>query len=367
MILAGDIARGGAVGGGWVEVADGRIVACGDGRPPRAPDEVAGGLLAPGLVDLQVNGAAGVEVTGGHGALDRIEAALLAHGVTSYLPTLVTAPDAELAAAAAVLAERVADPASPAAGIHVEGPFLARAHAGVHRTELLRAPADGPPPEIYSSPAVRLVTLAPELPGALELIADLRGRGVAVSLGHSGAGAETAAAAFAAGASMVTHLFNAMGPLHHRAPGLAGAALADPAVALGLIADGHHVDPLLLRIVARAAGSRVVLVSDASPAAAAPAGARVTLGGVPVVVEDGAPPRTPVGVLAGSAILLDDAVRVWAREAGAGLPAALAAASETPAHVLGMPPPLTPGGPADLVEVDADGRVVRTMRRGRWL
>jgi N-acetylglucosamine-6-phosphate deacetylase len=210
MLLAGHIAREGTVAEGWVEVRRGRIEARGEGRPPRVPDERHDGLIAPGLVDLQVNGAAGVQATDGHGALDRIERTLLARGVTTYLPTVISAPDEAMARTVDELAERATDPASPAAGVHLEGPFLSPAHAGVHQDDLLRAPAGRPLPLAYASSALRLVTLAPELEGALDLVGALRARGVTVSLGHSGADAATARAAFAAGATLITHFFDAM-------------------------------------------------------------------------------------------------------------------------------------------------------------
>ncbi|HEU0024817.1 MAG TPA: hypothetical protein VFQ12_09315, partial [Thermoleophilaceae bacterium] len=257
-LLAGCLARGGALDEGWLEIADERIAAVGGGAPPRAPDERLDGILAPSLVDLQVNGAGGHEATGGPGALDVIDAIQLEHGVTRYLPTIVTTDDEVAERSVAELAGRAADPSSPVAGIHLEGPFLSPAHAGVHRAEWLREPADGMP-AYYSSHAVRLVTLAPELPGALELIAALRARGVVVSLGHSGASAEVARQAVDAGARLVTHVFNAMAPLHHRDPGLVGVALADARVLVGVIADGRHLDPLVLELVRRAAGPRVVL------------------------------------------------------------------------------------------------------------
>ena len=323
---------------GWVEVAGGLVVALGDGRPPRRPSRRVDGTIAAGLVDLQLNGAAGFEVTGGPTAVGAIDALLLDHGVTAYLATVVSTGDDAAARAAAELAERAADPSSPLAGIHFEGPFLSAAHRGAHRAEMLRARYDGVLPEAYRSPAARLVTLAPELPGALDLVAELRRRGVAVSLGHSGADAEVAARAVDAGARMVTHLFNAMGPLGHRAPGLAGVALADRRVRVGVIADGAHVDPLVLRLVRRVAGPRVRLVSDAAPAAGGPDGD---------------------GVLAGSALLLDEAMRRWSAFTGAPLEEALRAASAGAR--------LRVGAPANLVVVAEDGTVGGVMLSGDWV
>jgi N-acetylglucosamine-6-phosphate deacetylase len=189
---------------------------------------------------------------------------------------------------------------------------------------------------------------------------------VTVSLGHSGADAATALAAFDAGASMVTHVFDAMTPMHHRAPGLAGSALVDPRVRVGIIADGHHVGPIVLELVRRAAGRRVVLVSDASPAAAAPQG-RYSIGGVALVRGPDGVARTPDGVLAGSAILLDDAVRTWTSLTEATLAEAIAAASDGPAAAIALARPLAVGSRADLVLMDRDGRVLRVMHGGAWL
>jgi N-acetylglucosamine-6-phosphate deacetylase len=256
------------------------------------------------------------------------------------------------------------DPASPIAGAHLEGPFLSPAHAGMHRPELLRSPSDAIP-SYYSSPAVKLVTLAPELPGALELIHELRERGVAVALGHSGASAEEARAAVDAGARLITHLFNGMAPLHHRGPGLAGVALSDERLSVSVIADGVHVDPLVLRLVERLAGDRVVLVSDAGPLASSDADS-ATLGGVTISrAADGAS-QTADGRLAGSAILLDEAVRRWGDYTGATLAQAIQAASDRPARALGLATGLEPGASADLILLDDRGRLERTMHNGGW-
>ncbi|HEV3230476.1 MAG TPA: N-acetylglucosamine-6-phosphate deacetylase [Solirubrobacteraceae bacterium] len=364
-LVAGYLARNGRAAPGWIEIEEETIVAAQVGSPPRPPDERFDGLIAPGLVDLQVNGAAGHEVTGGHSALDAIDAVQLAHGVTGYLAAVVSAGEASADAAVAAIAERAADPASPVAGIHLEGPFLSPEHAGMHPLASLRRPSDGVP-NCYDSPAVRLATLAPELPGALELIARLRRRGIAVALGHSGATADQARAAIRAGATMITHVFNAMGPLRHREPGLAGVALVDERVSVGVIADGHHVDPVVLEIVRRAAGRRTVLVSDASPAADAAPG-RYQFGGVAIVRDPDGVVHTTSGRLAGSSLTLDAAVRGWATLTRATLPQAIRAASEAPARVLGLQSGLRSGRRADLVLVDRDGFVQRVMRRGRWL
>ncbi len=358
MLLAGALALRGRIAPGWAETDGGRLVGLGHGRPPRPPGECVDGVLAPALCDLQVNGAGGHEATGGPAALDAIDALLLAHGVTSYLPTLVSPDDETAERVLAEIAERVADPASPVAGAHLEGPFISPEHRGVHPPERLRSPIDGVPAWM-EHPAVRVVTLAPELPGALALIARLRTCGMAVALGHSGADAETARAAFDAGARLVTHVFDAMAPLHHRAPGLVGAALLDERVWVPAIADGVHLHPLVLELVRRVAGRRALLVTDATPAADAPAGS-YRMAGLEIEAAGGAA-RTPDGTLAGSTLTLDLAVRNWAAMTEATLADALYAAGAGPRAAAGL------GAAADLVVLDGDGVVQRVMRRGAWL
>lgn len=362
MILAGRIVRGGRADPGWIELAGTRIAATGAGAPPRAPDLTHEGLIAPGLVDIQVNGGAGVETVGGGAALDAIDARQLRHGVTSYLPTIITTDPETARRAVSELAERAADAGSPVAGIHLEGPFLSPQHHGVHRRELLCAPADGVP-DYYEHPAVRLVTLAPELPGALELIERLVARGVTVSLGHSGADEATAAAAAERGATLVTHVFNAMAPLHHRAPGLVGFALVDERIGVGVIPDGLHVAPAALALVRRAAGERVILVSDAGVAAGAAPG-EYRQAGLAVRLTEYGTLVGPDGTLAGSAIALDEGVRRWVSFTGASLEEALQAASTRPAAAVGLPNGLDTGAPADLVLLDDAGHVERVLRGG---
>ncbi|MDQ6607242.1 MAG: N-acetylglucosamine-6-phosphate deacetylase [Actinomycetota bacterium] len=364
MIISGRLVRGAGAAGGWVEVQGGRIAQAGVGDPPRPADVRHDGPIAPGFVDLQVNGGAGVEVVDGPEAIERVDARQLRHGVTSYLPTIITTDDASAERALDQLAERAADPASPVVGVHLEGPFLSPQHRGVHRAELLRAPADGVP-DYYQHPAVRLVTLAPELPGALTLIERLVGRGVTVSLGHTGADAATAERAADCGATLVTHLFNAMSPFHHRAPGLVGWALVSDRVDPCVVADELHVAPLALELIRRAAGERVILVTDSSVAAGADQGEYLQAG-VRIRMQPDGRAVNRQGTLAGSAIGLDAAVRNWAGSAGAGWPPAIAAASVRPAKAIGLVAGLESGDPADLVLLDEAGLVVRVMRRGEW-
>jgi N-acetylglucosamine-6-phosphate deacetylase len=360
--LGGTLLRHGEAHRGWVTIRGGRIVECGRGHPPDHAT-VHHGIIAPGLVDLQVNGAGADEVLGGHAACDAIERRLLEAGVTAYLPTIVSRPEAEAEAAVACLAERVADPGSPAIGIHLEGPLLSPDHAGAHDPSCLIG-CDRCPPYVDHE-AVAMVTLAPELPGALDVIRRLAARRVVVSLGHSGADAQTSKAAVDAGARAVTHLFNAMGPLHHREIGLAAAALTDDRITPTVIADGVHVSPLMLRLVTRIAGDRIVLVSDAVPSGEDGAGP-ATHAGQPLT-RDGDRVTHPGGGLAGGAILLDEAVRRYRAAAPVTLAEAWTAASERPARLLGRLHGLAPGMPADLVLADRDGHVERVMRAGQWV
>jgi N-acetylglucosamine-6-phosphate deacetylase len=364
-LIAGVVAADGAAREGWISVDGERVAAVGYGAAPGTPDLVHHGVISRGLCDLQVNGAGGVEVTGGAAALDRIDAAMLACGVTSYLPTVVSTDGDTAQRTLADVAERVHDPASPVEGAHLEGPFLSDAFRGRHRPEFLRRP-DGPLPLYYKHPAVRVVTIAPELPGSLPLIESLVRRGVVVSMGHSAASYGEAAEGTDAGARLVTHLFNGMAPLHHREPHLVGYALSDARLRLSVIADGFHVDAHVLRLIARLAADRVVLVTDASPAAGAPPGSYGQTGSVVEATPEGRA-QTPDGLLFGSALLLDEAVRKWRAYVDISLPAALAAAASRPARLIGLAGNLSAGAYADVVLMTAGGEVEYVMRRGRWV
>jgi N-acetylglucosamine-6-phosphate deacetylase len=351
--------RGGAVlrGGAWVEgelvCRDGLVV---DGPPLGGPDSTtvdASGLLAvPGFVDLQCNGGLGLDLTRDPSGLWELGAALPRWGVTAWLPTIVTEAPGAIDAARAALAGGPPPGWRGAAplGLHLEGPFLAEAVRGAHRAEHLRPPSPDEAAGWSPAAGVALVTLAPELPGALELIAALVARGVVVSLGHSAAAADEARAAIAAGATWVTHLFNGMGPFHHRAPGLAGVALSDDRVRVGLIADGVHVAPEVVRFAQRALGPRLTLVTDAAPAlglAHAPEASR--LGD---------------GTLAGGTAGMDQVVRNLVAFAGCPVEEALGAASTSPADVLGdgSRGALEPGRRADVVLLSPDLQV-----QGTWV
>jgi N-acetylglucosamine-6-phosphate deacetylase len=342
---------------GDVEIGDGRVAALGlaisNGR----------GIAAPGFVDLQVNGFGGVDFLDADAeGYSRAGEALLETGVTSFLPTFVTAPEARIRAALSVLPVEAGG--ARVLGAHLEGPFISPSQLGVHSESDRCDPDAELLDRLLDSGPVRLVTLAPELPGAHELVELLLHRGIAVSYGHSDATAQQAEVAFDLGARAVTHVFNAMRPFHHREPGLAGAALARSDVVVQLILDGVHVAPMAAAIAWRAAAGRVALVTDAMAGAGLGDG-EYRLGGVTVEVRDGVA-RGPTGALAGSTLTMVEAVRNL-HALGASLEAAVGAATEVPARVLG----LTTAGrlgvelPADIVVLDDELEVVRVLVAGR--
>jgi len=339
-----------------VTAADGTIAEL---RPAGGP--VPDVALVPGFVDLQVNGHDDVDVATAEGEdWERMDGLLAAQGVTTWCPTLVTAPlEAYAAPLARITAAAARSGARPAvAGAHLEGPFLG-GRAGAHPTEHLRA-AD--PGWLAALPGiVRVVTLGPEVDGAHEAIRTLADRGALVALGHSAATYEQAEAAVDAGARLVTHCFNASGELHQRAPGFLGAALSDDRVAVSLIADLAHVHPALLRLAFRAKGrGRVVLVTDAV------AWRSGRIGAIEMAPGDDGVPRLPDGTLAGSALTMDRAVRNVVGAAGVDLADAVAAASTTPASLLGLEDrgALAPGRRADVVALSGTLEVAATWVAG---
>ena len=372
MISAPRALIGGAVTGpAAVLYEQGRIVAVTRERPPPGPGHLRldGGILTPGLVDLQINGGFGVDFLAA-GEADWVEVArlLLATGVTAFQPTFITAPLGVLAAglerAAAVRRKLEAGGVAQLLGVHLEGPFLSTEQPGVHDVTHMREPtpeaverlltagrracgAAGAPPG--EAGLLTMITIAPELPGAIAAVRRFVQAGVRVSVGHSNAYAAQVAEAAAAGASMVTHVFNAQRGLGHREPGVAGQALADPRLAVGLIADLRHVAAPVCRIVMAAARGRVALVTDAVAAAGMPPG-RYELAGQVVEVSGDDLPRRPDGRIAGSALLLDQAVRNLAG-LGCDLAEVLDAATRVPAGALGRDDlgRLAPGARADLV------------------
>jgi N-acetylglucosamine-6-phosphate deacetylase len=379
LLLAGGriVTPGGVLSPGWIQLAGPLIEATGTGDAPGPPDiDLRGQWVLPGFVDLHVHGGGGASFTDGPAGQARQAAAFHAHrGTTTMLASLVTAPVAELEARAAMLAGLAAE--GVIAGLHAEGPFLSPARAGAQDPRHMLAPDLAVLGRLHAAARgqLRILTLAPELPGALPLIEAARQAGVTVAIGHTDATAAVTLAAIDAGASHATHLFNAMPPVHHRAPGAAGALLDRAEVTCELIADGVHVDDLALRLAFRAAGpGRLILVSDAMAAAGRPDG-RYRLGPVQVTVAGGVarlasgPGGPTAGAIAGSTATLADVV-CRAVAAGLPVPAVAAAASTTPARVLGLrhqTGALDPGLSADLVICDGDCRPRAVMRQGRWL
>jgi N-acetylglucosamine-6-phosphate deacetylase len=346
----------GALVRGDVEVVDGMIAAVG------LASANGGGIASPGFVDLQVNGFAGVDFFSADAdGYRRAGKGLLECGVTSYQPTFITSPEEQLVGA---LAEVPANGAAPRVlGAHLEGPFISPERLGTHPAEARRDPDRALLERLLAAGPVSHVTLAPELPGAFELVDLLGEYGVTVSCGHSDATAAEAREAFARGVKTVTHIFNAMRPFAAREPGLAGAALVTSDVVVQVILDGVHLADDTARLVWQAAAGRVALVTDAIAAAHAGDGA-YTIAGVDFEVEDGVA-RNADRVLAGSTVCMIDAVRNLVA-LGASVEAALSAATALPAQIAGRPElgTLAPGTVADVIVLDDSLEIHRVLVRG---
>lgn len=359
---------------GWVRVRGGRIVAVGAGAAPRpeageAALDATGCVLAPGFVDIHLHGSAGHDLMDGPEAVEAVSAFLASRGCTGYLPTTVTAPWEETLVATAALAGACERPPAGARplGLHLEGPFLNPRRAGMQPAAHMRPPDPDALEALLRAGRgqVRTVTLAPELPGGLALVRLLRARGVVPALAHSEATYGEAVEACAAGLAHVTHCFNAMSPLHHRAPGSVGAALDLEGLTAEVITDGVHVDPVAIRLLWRLKGwRRLALVTDAMAGAGAPEGV-YRFGGQDVRVAAGEA-RLADGTLAGSVLTIDRAVRV---AVAAGVPPrqAVAMAGAVPAGVAGLAGVgrLAPGYVADLVALTPACVPLWTMVGGR--
>ncbi len=384
----------GVLSPGWIRLAGSRIDAVGLGEPPgptRLPlTDLGGAWVLPGFVDMHVHGGGGTSFTEGTAEDARRAAAFhRRNGSTTMLASLVTAPLADLEARAAMLAGLAAE--GVIAGLHLEGPFLAAARCGAQDPRHMIAPDVAAFASLHAAAAghLRVITLAPELPGATDLITAAVQAGVIAAVGHTDATADVTSAAVDAGASHATHLFNGMRPLHHREPGPVGALLDRDEVSCEVIADGVHLHDTAIRLVARAAGpGRLVLITDAMAAAGMPDG-RYRLGSMRVDVAEGvarlaaesdshasadadasadAGPGVP-GVIAGSTATMAGVVR---HAVAAGLPVidVAAAASTNPARVLGLGDrtgALRPGLDADLVVCDEQLGLRAVMRHGEWL
>ncbi len=361
------------VGPGWVQFEQTGIVAAGWGAPPETPTtELHEGVLAPGLVDIQLNGAYGHDFAAAdRDAWRQVAARLPETGVTAFVPTVITAPIPQLEGTLTryreLRAELDALGGAWTLGIHCEGPFLAAERRGAHREDLLADPTPESVDTLLDAADGHMayLTLAAERPGAVAAVHRLVSAGVRVAVGHSDATDQQVRTAVDAGASLVTHLFNAQRPLHHRQPGVVGAALADPRLTAGLIVDLHHVAPTAVRVAFAAAPGRLALVTDAIAAMGMPAGT-YHLGGQRVSVTDDAPPVRDDGTLAGSVLQLDAAVGNCIR-CGVDPATAVAAATRVPADALGRADigRLRAGARADLVWLDREWRAAATWVGGR--
>lgn len=364
----------GVVTDAWVHV-DGDTIASVHASQPAVDAPVIdleGAWLLPGLIDLHMHGGGGHSVADSREAMEGAVAFHRRHGTTATLVSLVTAPVDDLCEQlgwAAELVRRGPTPSGHVLGSHLEGPFLSPRRSGAQNPAHMIAPDRAVLERLVaaSGDGLRMVTLAPELDGALELIGPLRRQGVIVALGHSDASYEEALAAIRAGANHATHLFNAMPSLHHRAPGLVGAAL-EAGIPCELINDGVHVHPAVVGVVTRAI-SCPVLVTDAIDASGVGDGTFV-LGGQEVRVLEGEARLTTTESLAGSTLTMSEALRRAVRDSGLSIEEASAAASANPARVLGLDASLgsiAPGRRADLVVLDDDLHTTAVIAGGSWV
>jgi N-acetylglucosamine-6-phosphate deacetylase len=364
-----------------VLVEDGAIIAVGARNSVEVPSNAAihefgDGVMCPGFIDLHVHGSAGYDVMQANGnARCDFERFLAHHGVTAYYPTSIAAPVAVIESALERLADAIegvgrnnvggSGRAQPL-GIHLEGPFLSHARRGVHLSKDLIPPSS----EMFnrfwqaSRGHIRLMTIAPEVEGALEVIAEASQRSVCVSLGHSDADLASTRKAVAAGARHATHTFNAMRPLDHRDPGIVAEVLTNQQLTADVIADGIHVDPTVVALFLKAKGDAAVLITDATSATGMPDG-KYQLGELEVEVKDGKVLRD--GTLAGSALTMDRAVRNAMNFAGWDLQHAVKIATANPARVAGAQRKgvLKPGADADFVVLNTAGEIRATVIQGK--
>jgi N-acetylglucosamine-6-phosphate deacetylase len=341
--------------------------------------DLAGHVVVPGFIDVHVHGVAGTDTLDGDAAIASIAARLPAFGVTAFCPTSIACDPVTLAGMLEAVRRARTAPSGGARVLpaHLESNFISPEYNGAQPIECLRAPRGPSADGVFTgqdildtiaaaSPDVGIVTVAPELDGALELVARLVGQGHRVSLGHSGASYDQAIAGIEAGARHATHLFNRMPPLGHRAPGLAGAVLEHDGIAAELICDGVHVHPAMIKLALAAKHpERIMAITDATAGAGLPRGAKASLGGRTITVGDAA--YLDDGTIAGSVLTMDRAFATLVGAAGTSLVDAAAVCSTTPArelglHNLGL---IAPGALADLVVLDRALRVTETYVAGR--
>ena len=359
---------------GWIEVSDGVVRVLGEGTAPRVADhDLGASTIAPGFVDTHLHGGGGANFsTAAHDETATAVALHRSHGSTALVASLVTAGPTELLRQVGVLANDVATGLID--GIHLEGPWLSTKRCGAHRSDLMRDPELGEIDRVLAAGggAIRMVTIAPERDGALAAVERLVAAGVVVAVGHTEATYEQTRAAIDAGATVATHLFNAMRPIDRREPGPIVALLEDPRVTVELITDGVHVDPAVYRLVTRQVGpDRVSLVTDAM-AATGMADGRYHLGPLAVDVVDAVATVAGTATIAGSTATMDRVFRFAVQHCGLphdeALKLAVRQASSNPARALGLSVEgLVAGAAADAVVFDADLHVTGVLRRGSWV
>jgi len=363
------IDRGEIVEDGWVRIENGLVAARGTGTSWTPADEVvdakevtgADAVLTPGFVDIHGHGGAGAAFDDGIDAIRTGRALHRAHGTTRAVVSLVTASVDDLARSVSMIAD-LTETDADILGSHLEGPFLDPGHHGAHEPTLLREPSSADVARLLEAGrgTVRQITIAPELSGGIDAVRQIVAAGSAAAVGHTNADAATARAAFEAGASILTHAFNAMPGIHHRSPGPVLTAAADHRVVLEGIADNVHLDPAVIRLLFDSAPGRVALITDAM-AAAGSADGHYDLGAVSVTVENGIARADDTGSIAGSTLTQDVAL-LRAVQAGVALPEAVRALTETPARAIGVGEAfgsLQRGRCGDAVLLDAELRVVR--------
>ncbi|MEU4542513.1 N-acetylglucosamine-6-phosphate deacetylase [Nonomuraea dietziae] len=356
---------------GWLTIEDGRITHVGHGSAPRTGHSLAGRLVVPGFVDIHNHGGAGGSFPTGEQDKARDAVALHErHGTTTMVASLVTGSVEDIASATSSLADLCDD--GILAGIHFEGPYISKARCGAHDPKLLRRPDPEEFGELVKAGRghVRMLTIAPELPGALDTIRTAAAEGVIAALGHSDATYEQTIAGIDAGARVATHLYNALPPLGHRTPGPIAALLEDERVTIELINDGVHVHSAMLRLAYTVAGpERTVLITDAMAATGMGDGTYV-LGSMEVSVKDGVARLVEGGSIAGSTLTMDVAFRRAVQKVGLSLAEAVEVSSLTPARVLGLDDTIgsiAVGKAADLVVMNDSLEVAGVMRRGAWI
>ncbi|MEK9810605.1 MAG: N-acetylglucosamine-6-phosphate deacetylase [Candidatus Nanopelagicales bacterium] len=353
---------------GWIRVDDGVMTEVGEGRSDD-PMAVRAEVIAPGFIDIHCHGGGRAEFTSADDEqIERAIATHRRHGTTTMNASLVSATYDDLERQIRALIPHVDD--GSLHGIHLEGPWISEHYCGAHDPKTLRAPDPDEVARILDvgHGRIAMVTIAPELPGAVDSIRRIADAGAVAAVGHTAADADATRAAIDAGATVATHLFNAMPPLLHRAAGPVGALLSDERVWPEIICDGIHVEPDVVDLALAAAEGRGVLITDAMAAAGAEDG-DYRIGNLDVQVRDGAARLASNGALAGSTLTMDKAVRRTVTLAGRSLASAAKAATATPAAVLGLGDrgSLAVGQRADLVLLDDDLEVERVMRGGDWV